>query len=311
MHPALEFTIEIEKNDCLPFLDVQITKANNSFNTSVFRKKTFTGLYQRWDSFCPMSMKLNLIDMLVHRAVKICSKSQLTDELEKVRSILVGNGYPLEVIEKNINLKLKKYECAPTLGPRKCPVYLKLPYLGDTSEKVSKVIRSNVEEVYNSVKVRIIYSTRSCFPASRKDAIPILSISNVIYQYKCKNCDCSYIGRTTKRLYDRICEHVPRCIRQPSQVPNETSYCLRTRNKKSNNPYEIPTYAKSAIGDHLIENPDCATKFTLNDFTILSRARTNFHLNVLEAILINKSKPLLCRQKQYVYNTKLFPFSLE
>ena len=191
-------------------------------------------------------------------------------------------------------------------------MYLKLPYLGETSEKLCKVIRSNVHDVYYSVQVRPVFSTRSSFPASRKDVLPIHSTSNVIYQYKCKNCECSYIGRTTKRLEDRICEHVPKQIRNPSaKVQSKETYNLRRRNKAPPCPFTIPSYAKSAIGDHLLESPCCAADFSLDDFTVLARARQGFHLNVLEAIFINKMKPFLCRQKQFVYTTKLFPFSLE
>ena len=166
--------------------------------------------------------------------------------------------------------------------------------------------------MYNSVQFRSIFSTRSSFPASRKDVLPIRSANNVIYEFKCKNCDCSYIGRTTKRLNDRINEHVPKHIRQPALPCKETTYNLRNATKMNySNPYSIPSYASSAIADHLLENPCCAAKFCLDDFTILSRARKGFHLNVLEAIYINKMKPVLCRQKQFVYNTKLFPFSFE
>ena len=43
-HPALKFTFEVEKNKTLNFLDINIIRNNNEFATSVFRKKTFTGL---------------------------------------------------------------------------------------------------------------------------------------------------------------------------------------------------------------------------------------------------------------------------
>ena len=43
-HPNIIFTNESKINNALPFLDVTVTKENNKFITSVFRKPTFTGL---------------------------------------------------------------------------------------------------------------------------------------------------------------------------------------------------------------------------------------------------------------------------
>ena len=41
-----------------------------------------------------MKRKTNLISTLVHRALVICSKTTLENELSNIRSTLVNNGYP-------------------------------------------------------------------------------------------------------------------------------------------------------------------------------------------------------------------------
>ena len=33
----------------IPFLDILIKRHNHTFSTSIYRKKTFTGLYTKWD----------------------------------------------------------------------------------------------------------------------------------------------------------------------------------------------------------------------------------------------------------------------
>ena len=43
-HQNTSFTCEIENNSSLPFLDVNICRNSNKFDTKVFRKSTFTGL---------------------------------------------------------------------------------------------------------------------------------------------------------------------------------------------------------------------------------------------------------------------------
>ena len=60
-HPNIEFTAESESNNQLPFLDILVTRSNNCFTTSVFRKPTYTGLTTKFSSFIPIQYKRNLI----------------------------------------------------------------------------------------------------------------------------------------------------------------------------------------------------------------------------------------------------------
>ena len=72
-HPNIKFTYEIEKDHCLPFLDVNIMFSNGIFSTSVYRKPTFTGLFTNFDSFIPISYKTGLINTLLFRYFNISS----------------------------------------------------------------------------------------------------------------------------------------------------------------------------------------------------------------------------------------------
>ena len=66
LHPSFKFTFEKEKNNCLLFLDVNLERTVTGFETSVYRKPTFTGKYLRWESFRPTNQKTNLTSTLVH-----------------------------------------------------------------------------------------------------------------------------------------------------------------------------------------------------------------------------------------------------
>ena len=94
LHPFLRFTFEKESNLALPFLDVFVEKSPCKFITSIYRKPTFTGQYLRWNSFSPRKRKTNLILTLTHRAVAICFPERLPSELDKIKFILLTNGYP-------------------------------------------------------------------------------------------------------------------------------------------------------------------------------------------------------------------------
>ena len=82
--------------------------------------------------------KRNLIDTLTHRALKICSKSTLKHELENIPSILVKNGYPEFLIESRISKRLLRFQQSTEEGPKKCPVYLKLLWIGENSLKFER-----------------------------------------------------------------------------------------------------------------------------------------------------------------------------
>ena len=82
LHPSLKFTFEKEKGKCLPFLDVYVQRTDVGLETSEYRKPTFTGQYLRWESFSPLKRKISLISTLVHRALMICTKRRLNEEIE-------------------------------------------------------------------------------------------------------------------------------------------------------------------------------------------------------------------------------------
>ena len=91
LNPSLKFTSEKEESESLAFSDVKIQQSDSKFITSVYRKPSFTSQYIRWDSFGPSKRKKNLISTLVHRALCICSKSLLQQELENI-SVNANSG---------------------------------------------------------------------------------------------------------------------------------------------------------------------------------------------------------------------------
>ena len=94
LHPSLKFTFEKEKDKCLPFVDVYVKKTYIGFETSVYRKPTFTGQYLRCESCSCHKRKISLITTLVQRAPMICTKHTLNEEIGPIKNILQHNGYP-------------------------------------------------------------------------------------------------------------------------------------------------------------------------------------------------------------------------
>ena len=98
LHPALKFTVEMEQNNSLNFLDVSVEKEGTGFFTNVYRKPTSTGQYIRWNSFSSKARKISLIKTLVQREHMICSKTKLVSELDRIKQLLIENGYPEDVL---------------------------------------------------------------------------------------------------------------------------------------------------------------------------------------------------------------------
>ena len=73
-HSSISFTSELEKDGKLSFLDIEISRSNGKFSTSVLRKPTFTGLFTHFHSFIPLAYKRSLVFCLLHRIFNLCSR---------------------------------------------------------------------------------------------------------------------------------------------------------------------------------------------------------------------------------------------
>ena len=299
LHPALRFTSEGEHEDSLPFMDVRVTRTSDGLVTSLYRKPTFTGLYMRWDSYSPTEYKVNLVRTLTHRARRICSSSTLDAELRTLRSIFLRNGYPGHVLDKYVTPIIPVPD--PFIGPKRCRVIIQLPWIGPQTQQLVKETNDAVRIAYFAVHVRAVYRTARAFPLP-KDKLPTPSLSQIVYLYECRHCMSQYVGRTSKQLEERIKQHVPRHLVNLADTdvsqPRKRGRPPKKRDK--------PSDYQSAIACHLAENKACRQKYSDDSFTVLSRARTKSHLNVLEAMYIHLLKPVLCIQKSFVSTLSLF-----
>ena len=181
LHPLLRFAFEKGCNRTLSFLDVLVEKNDHELVTSIYRKPTFTGYYIRWNSFCPMKRKTNLISSLVHGALVICSKSTLQNELSNIHSILINNGCPEAVINAVITKKINQFYRVTQLGSKKCPVYLHLPWLGNVSMRYEMQIKTAVKRCCFAVEPCIVYT---------KDVLPAFHQSDIVSNF----CATAIVG---------------------------------------------------------------------------------------------------------------------
>ena len=160
-HANIKFTVEFEENSTIPFLDVLITRHSHTFSTTVYRKKTFTGLYTKWDSFTPRKYEINLIRTLTFRCFRICSSpSLLRSSLSELRKLLSQNGlYPAGIVNYNINDVLNRQQNRQreqtTTVPKK-EILVILPFLGLQSNVITKQLKACINKFYGCIDLRVI-----------------------------------------------------------------------------------------------------------------------------------------------------------
>ena len=164
-------------------------------------------------------------------------------------------------------MKMKQFHALPKFGPEKCPVYLRLPWLGSVFTRFQKKVKSDVKQCFSAVE-HVLF-TNELLPATNKDVLPALQKSYVIYQFSC-HCNSRYVGRTSQRLQDRIKQHVLKSIRSCSSSQKRL---LPARWYKSSTQTNTQSLASdSAIGLHLLQNPTYAQHYDDADFLFLPKA---------------------------------------
>ena len=212
-HPNINFSIEKEKDSCLPFLDVNIFRENDKFATNVYRKKIFSGVYTNFKSFILETYKIGLTKSLLFRCFSLCSDFiKFHHEIDKLKSILYKNSYPRDLIGKCIKEFLDKVltpKPVVSTVPKK-QLIITLPYLG----KLSLQLRTRINRIMKSklpyCNVQFVFQTKCEISNffTFKDKIPLVLRSGIVYNFQCGSCNATYYGKTKRHFKVRMCEHL-------------------------------------------------------------------------------------------------------
>jgi hypothetical protein len=208
INPNIQFTMEIEKDEKLPFLDILIYKTNDGkLGHQVYRKPTYTGLYLNARSHHHPTHKQGVISSLIHRAVKISDKEHLKEELGHVTETLIRNGYDKQLINRTINRiqqqqkQQLKDQCEIQDQERKTTAII--PYVSSVSNRIGRVLKR--------------YGIRTIYKPTTKIRSKIRSVKDSlefkvpgVYKMIC-NCGKVYIGQTGRTIETRIKEHQLHC----------------------------------------------------------------------------------------------------
>jgi hypothetical protein len=86
IHPSIQFTMEVEENNSLPFLDVLITKrSDGSLSHSTYRKKTHTDRYLHASSHHFPSQLNSVAASLINRSLRLTDDEHKEDEIKNLK----------------------------------------------------------------------------------------------------------------------------------------------------------------------------------------------------------------------------------
>ena len=179
---------------------------DNAFMASIYRKKTFSGFYTKWDSFTPSKYKVNFISTFTHRCSRTYSSPTLLRfALCDVRKLLLQNGYPQGTINIKSTTFSRKTETSLTAQspPFQQGLIIFLPHIAFESNQISKRLKSSVSRFYPIVNLKVIFlnSCRIKSLSSHKDRF---QTSKVVYKASCWNWFHSYIAKTKRRLQEKV-----------------------------------------------------------------------------------------------------------
>jgi len=217
-HPRLKFTYEAESNNMLNFLNTSVIRQDDgTIITNWYRKPTFSGRYINFYSNHPYQYKLNTITNLVDHAILLSDERFHVTNLEIIKSILLNNGYPISVVQKQIKKRCKMIENNKMTGDGikhmnnndNKNYTLTVPFVNNVSNDIKRIVR-------NFVDVRFTIPKKLDNVIKRgKDKLNNQQITEVVYKINCNDCDKVYIGQTKRHLVTRIKEHMNN-IKNPS-----------------------------------------------------------------------------------------------
>ena len=204
--PSIQFTVEYEIDNKLPFLDVLVrhNPLNHKFEFSVYRKPTNSEGYIHFYSFHSENIKSNVIVNFVIRAYRICEPQFLDQELMHIRKTFKNLCYPEHFIEKAFSRARRKiYNPATNEEQHHKQKFLSIPYhpnIVPMQKKMNKNMKEDINLVFsfeNTIRKKLVRNKTE--EETNKEV--------GVYEIPCKECNLRYYGETGRDLGIRTEEH--------------------------------------------------------------------------------------------------------
>ena len=192
----IQFTVEREENQKLPFLDTLIHRSHQGARFSVYRKPTNKDDFVHYFSAHSQRIKTGTVIGFYLRAYRICSEEFLEDELKFVTNSFKQLAYPDSLL-RSLCVKAKKIMDRAKSKPESTHRVL-LPRcegLQALEQYGTSVVHPTGMTILGLVRSK---SSHRCNSADKK---------GLIYRIPCSICASTYVGETGRGLDIRVREH--------------------------------------------------------------------------------------------------------
>ena len=202
----IQFTIEREKENCLPFLDILLIRNENKIITNWYTKPTSSNRMLNFLSHHPKRMKINIAYSFIKKVLKLSNQKFHSKNKETITHILIKNNYPKFIIKslfrKYINDQHNQNNSTTSNNPK---TYFKtITYIPTITENIINTIRRNNQNINIAYKIK---NKMQHVYSKLKDPITQEQNQNIVYSIPCNSCNKIYIGQTKRWLAKRIHEH--------------------------------------------------------------------------------------------------------
>lgn len=255
----IQFTIEVEENRKLAFLDLEIQRTfTNKIEFDIFRKNTTTERFITVESNHHSAQIYSAFNSMIYRMINVpLSIDKYNIEQNKIYEIAEINGINPEIIEFLIkkHKRRKNFKDCTTFISDKTgnSVRCAMTFENNSFEKLSKVFKKE--------NICLVPSTQTKLKSllkSTKDKLVDIEKSGV-YRAICStnNCNAVYIGQTLRNVKVRAKEHL-------NYIKKKEDY-------------------KSGLSEHILTN-----KHTIKEdnFELLECESNKNRLDVLESLHI-------------------------
>ena len=132
IRPTIKFTMELEEEGSLPFLDTRVTRlANGKLDITGYRKKTHTDRYLHFESHHPIHIKKGTVRCLYDRARNLTQRDEsLKEEESHLMKTFIGNCYPRAFVQSASKQRTPR---EPDNNETERPPMAYLPYVAGVS----------------------------------------------------------------------------------------------------------------------------------------------------------------------------------
>jgi len=224
--PTIKFTLEVETDNQINFLDLTIRNENSKHIFKIYRKPTQTNQTIHNSSHHPYQHKISAYNHMINRLNNIPMKQEdYNNELNTIKFIAKENGYKHTLIDKiNNKHKTKKYQknltTLITENNNENPKYISVEYNKNTHKIIEKTLRK--------FGYKTAYKNSNKIEQKIKNGKNNKDNETGIYKITCDDCPKFYIGQTGRSFQTRFKEH----INDINKIETKSNYALHIKNEK-------------------------------------------------------------------------------